>query len=74
MMAAKMDGGEHGSDWVRVSMRLRRRQYEELKMLAGYEGRTATDVIRQLLSIFLRDHDEVLVGIKGEQAQEGGWR
>lgn len=40
---------------VRLSMWITGRQHAELKELASYEGRTVSDIIRQLVSIYLRD-------------------
>jgi predicted DNA-binding protein len=42
-------------DMKRVQIRLPLHQFEELKRLAEYEGRTVTDLIRQLVAIHLRD-------------------
>lgn len=44
------------SSKIRLSMWLNRRQHEELKELAEYEGRTVSDIIRQLVSSHLRDN------------------
>ena len=47
------DAADNGK--VRLSMWLTSRQHRELKSLAEYEGRTVSDIIRQLISIHLRD-------------------
>lgn len=44
------------SDKMRLSMWLTKRQHSELKELAAYEGRTVSDIIRQLVGIHLRDN------------------
>ena len=46
------------SQKVRLSMWLSKRQHDELKQLAEYEGRTVSDLIRQLVGSFLRDNNE----------------
>jgi len=40
---------------VRLSMWLTKRQHSELKELAMYDGRTVSDIIRQLVGMHLRD-------------------
>jgi len=58
-MASRKDDGKDsgGPEKVRLSMWLTRRQHAELKMLAEYDGRTVSDIIRQLVSIHLNDPD-----------------
>jgi predicted DNA-binding protein len=51
-----------GSEKVRVNMLLPKHQHAKLKKLAGYEGRTVSDMIRQLIAVHLRD----IVDPKGE--------
>jgi hypothetical protein len=41
---------------ARVHLRLAQRQYDELKMLADFEGRSVSDIIRQVISAHLRDN------------------
>ena len=43
-------------DKVRLNLWMVRGQYDELKMLAEYEGRTVSDIVRQLVGIHLRDN------------------
>jgi predicted DNA-binding protein len=43
---------------VRVHLRIARRQHDELKHLAELEGRTVTDICRQIISAHLRDVKE----------------
>lgn len=47
--------GDERHSKVRLNMWLTGRQHSELKSLAQYEGRTVSDIIRQLISIHLRD-------------------
>jgi hypothetical protein len=42
-------------DMKRVQVRLPMHQFDELRRLADFEGRTVTDLIRQLVAIHLRD-------------------
>lgn len=42
---------------VRLNMWITRRQHEELRELASFDGRTVSDLIRQVLGSFLRDKD-----------------
>ena len=43
---------------VRVHLRIARRQHDELKHLAELEGRTVTDICRQIINAHLRDVKE----------------
>lgn len=45
---------------VRLNLWLNPRQYDELKMLARYEGRSVSDIVRQVLSAHLRDNKDVV--------------
>ena len=55
-MAVSSETDERGAPAkVRLSMWLTKRQHSELKELAEYEGRTVSDIIRQLVGIHLRD-------------------
>jgi len=47
---------------VRVNMWLPRHQHDELKQLAEYEGRSVSDIIRQLIASYLRDSSSVEKG------------
>ena len=49
-------GNGRGKDKVRMNLWMNRGQYDELKMLAEYEGRTVSDIVRQLVGIHLRDN------------------
>ena len=53
-------------DMKRVQIRLPLHQHAELKQLADFEGRTVTDLIRQLVAIHLRDTKAL------EEFKEGG--
>lgn len=56
---------DSGSRKVRLSMWLTIRQHSELKEIAAYEGRTVSDLIRQLVGIFLRDNSMGKNGVRG---------
>jgi predicted DNA-binding protein len=43
---------------VRVHLRIAKRQHDELKHLAELDGRTVTDICRQIISVHLRDVKE----------------
>lgn len=45
-------------DTVRFNMLMKRTHYEELQELAGYEGRSVADLIRQMVADALRDREE----------------
>jgi hypothetical protein len=47
--------GTSEHDMKRLQLRIPMSHYKELKMLAEYDGRTVTDLIRQVLGSFLRD-------------------
>jgi hypothetical protein len=48
----------------KLQMFIVERQWDELKELADYEGRTVSDLVRQILAEFLKD-SEYLDRIKG---------
>jgi hypothetical protein len=48
--------GTSEHDMKRLQLRIPMSHYRELKMLADYDGRTVTDLIRQLVGSFLRDN------------------
>lgn len=52
------DGRDSGSEKVRLNLWINRMQYNELKMLADYEGRTVSDIVRQVLNSHLRDNSD----------------
>jgi len=45
-------------DTVRFNMLIKRSHYEELQELAGYEGRSVADIVRQMVAETLRDREE----------------
>ena len=47
--------GTRISDAKRIHIRLNRKHYEELQMLAELEGRTVSDIIRHVIYCHLRD-------------------
>ena len=53
-MEASSNGRGNGK--VRMNLWMNSGQYDELKMLAEYEGRTVSDIVRQLVGIHLRDN------------------
>jgi len=53
-------------DKARLNLWMKRRQYEELQQLAEYEGRTVSDVVRQLVNGFLRDNSDTVDKSKKE--------
>lgn len=61
-MGAKdaQNGQDPQEDKVRLNLWLNPRQYDELKMLARYEGRSVSDIVRQVLSAHLRDNQDVV--------------
>ena len=61
-MESKQTRGQDSVAKVRLSMWLTSRQHSELKQLAEYEGRTVSDIIRQLISIHLRDNNQQTAG------------
>lgn len=58
----EQDVGNSNRPKVRLSMWLTSRQHSELKRIAQYEGRTVSDIIRQLVGIHLRDTKKNDVG------------
>ena len=48
----------------RMSIRIVLPQYKKLKKIADHDGRTVSDVIRQLIGQFLRDSNDILGGEK----------
>jgi len=53
------DGGNTGRNKsTRLNMWMDSSHYKELKMLAGFEGRTVSDIVRQVVNIYLRDNSE----------------
>lgn len=56
-----------GNGKSRMNLWMKTRQYEELKMLAEFEGRSVSDIVRQLVGGFLRDNSETIK----ESKQEG---
>ena len=50
----------------RMSIRVVMHQYKKLKRVADAEGRTVSDVLRQLIGEFLRAHDGILSEPKGD--------
>ncbi len=57
-MSEKENEGNTGSDKVRLNLWITRRQHDELNMLAEYEGRSVSDIVRQVLGIHLRDNSD----------------
>jgi len=55
------------NDKARLNLWMKRRQYDELKMLAEFEGRTVSDIVRQVVSAYLRDNSETVT----KSQQEG---
>jgi len=43
---------------TRLNMWMDASHYDELKMLAEFEGRTVSDIVRQVINIYLRDNSE----------------
>lgn len=42
---------------VRLNMWLKSTTYTELKMLSEFEGRTVSDIVRQVIGVYLRDNE-----------------
>lgn len=42
---------------VRLNMWLKSTTYNELKMLSEFEGRTVSDIVRQVIGVYLRDNE-----------------
>lgn len=59
-MAANSDqnGQDSGNGKVRLNLWINRRQYNDLKMLADFEGRSVSDIVRQVISSHLRDNSD----------------
>lgn len=56
-------GKEKGKN-TRLNMWMNTSHYEELKMLAEFEGRTVSDIVRQLVNIYLRDNADSIANHK----------
>lgn len=48
-----------GREKKRLHMHMLKSHFEELDYLAGLEGRTVSDIVRQIIAAFLRDEPEV---------------
>jgi hypothetical protein len=59
--------GTSEHDMKRLQLRIPMSHYKELKMLAEYDGRTVTDLIRQVLGSFLRDTGQSTETESGEK-------
>lgn len=54
---------------TRLNMWMDTSHYEELNMLAEFEGRTVSDIIRQLVNIHLRDNSESIQNHQERRSQ-----
>lgn len=51
---------QEGADKVRLNLWLTRGVHDELRMLAGLEGRSVSDIVRQVLNEHLRNNQDVI--------------
>lgn len=58
------DDDEFDEKTHRMSIRIVKTQYGKLKRIADHEGRTVSDMIRQLIGQFLRDSNNFFEGDK----------
>lgn len=68
-MAQDGDKPENVSDSKRIHIRVNGKVYDDLRMLAEFEGRTVSDIVRHVIFIHLRD-SESLAKMKKEQEEK----
>lgn len=49
---------------VRVHVRLNKRVHDELKMLGDHEGRSVSDIVRQIINAHLRNNEDIISRMK----------
>lgn len=67
MVGSEDDGSSVSPKNTRLNMWMNTSHYQELKMLAEFEGRTVSDIVRQVINIYLRDNSESIQSHKKSQ-------
>lgn len=68
-MAQDGDKPGNASDSKRIHIRVNGKVYDDLRMLAEFEGRTVSDIVRHVIFMHLRD-SESLAKMKQDQEEK----